>query len=235
MPAEKPLFDIFTAVPGRYDLINRVITLGLDRRWRRRAARECLASQPRRVLDLCCGTGDLAIDLARPTRGSLEITGIDFSPPMLEIAATKAAKSGGDEISFIHGDIASLPFPDGHFDCAGISFAFRNLTYRNPLTRQYLAEIRRVLAGNGRFVIVETSQPGCRLIRKLFHLYLRGFAFPVARRLSGNRAAYHYLADSASRFFTDDEVEEMLLAAGFRRVSHRPLFFGAAAVHTAVK
>jgi len=232
---EKPLYNIFTAVPRRYDLVNRVITLGLDRRWRRQAAGECLSTHPRRVLDLCCGTGDLAIDLALLAEDKVELTGIDYSQPMLDIAHSKAAALTRGDISFIHGDVASLPFPEGYFDCAGISFAFRNLTYKNPLTQSYLAEIWRVLAEGGRFIIVETSQPKSRLIRQLFHRYLRCFAFRVGCWLSGNRGAYHYLAASASRFFTAEEVKAILLSAGFRQVSHRHFLFGAVAIHIAVK
>jgi demethylmenaquinone methyltransferase/2-methoxy-6-polyprenyl-1,4-benzoquinol methylase len=228
----KPLHRIFTAVPRRYDLINRAITLGLDARWRRRAARECLKGNPRRVLDLCCGTGDLALDVARLGDGGVAVSGVDFSLPMLEIAGVKAA---GEGVSFVYGDVGALPFAEGSFDCVGISFAFRNLTYKNPLAAVYLPEVRRVLAEGGRFVIVETSQPASGLVRRLYHLYLRLFAYPVGRLLSGNREAYRYLAESAARFFTPGEVGELLKGAGFRGYSYRPLLFGATAIYIAVK
>ena len=232
---DAPLHHMFTAVPPRYDLINHIITLGLDKRWRWNAARECLTANPHKVLDLCCGTGDLALNLGRLTQNKVALTGIDYSQPMLEIAAKKAAASGIRDISFVHGDVASLPFPDGYFDCVGISFAFRNLTYKNPLGKRYLAEILRVLSSGGRFVIVETSQPKSRLIRKLFHLYLRWFVSRVGQWLSGNRGAYDYLAESAAHFFTAEEAEAMLLAAGFRQASSRMLLFGAVAIYVAVK
>lgn len=231
-----PLHRMFTGVPPRYDLINRIITLGLDRRWRRKAARECLPQKPVRVLDLCCGTGDLLIDLAWLANRNLELTGIDYSQPMLEIATKKAEPlAQGRQISFIYGDAANLPFPDGYFDCVGISFAFRNLTYKNPLAQLHLAEVLRILKTDGRYVIVETSQPGSKLIRKIYHLYLRWFVFRVAHLLSGNRSAYNYLTESATRFYSSEEVKEMLLSAGFRQVSFNPLLFGAAGIHVAVK
>lgn len=229
--SSRPLHGMFTAVPPRYDLVNYIITFGFDRRWRRAAARMCLDAQPRRVLDLGCGTGDLAIAISRLARG-LEITGLDYSQPMLEIARRKAGELG---ITFINGDAAGLTFPDGHFDCVGISFAFRNLTYRNPLTSRALSEVLRVLKPGGRFVVVETSQPESKLIRWLFHRYLLCFAAKAGYWLSGNRGAYRYLAESAAGFYMPEEVERLLLDAGFRQVSYRPLLFGAAGIHIAVR
>ncbi len=232
----RPLHGMFTAVPRRYDLINRIITWGLDEWWRREAARECLSSRPRRVLDLCCGTGDLAINLSRLAEGDVELTGVDYSRPMLEIATRKVAPlASARKISFTYGDAVNLPFPDGYFDCIGISFAFRNLTYKNPRARRYIAEVLRVLNVGGRFVIVETSQPRAKLIRKLYHLYLRWFVSRLGSLLSGNRGAYYYLAESAARFYTSEELKEILLTAGFRQVSFRLLFFGVAGIHVAIK
>ncbi|MDD5323689.1 MAG: class I SAM-dependent methyltransferase, partial [Methylococcales bacterium] len=140
-----------------------------------------------------------------------------------------------DRLSFVHGDADNLPFPGTSFDCVGISFAFRNLTYKNPLAQRHIAEVLRVLSPGGRFVIVETSQPKARLIRKLFHLYLSYFVFRVGYLLSGNKLAYHYLAESAARFRTPDELKKILIEAGFRQVSFRPLFFGTVGISVALK
>ncbi len=236
MNDSKPLHGMFTAVPRRYDLVNRVITLGLDKRWRSEAASVCLASQPKKVLDLCCGTGDLAIDIALMAKNGVELTAVDYSQPMLDIAEKKAELLSVEKrISFIYGDAAALPFPDGYFDCIGISFAFRNLTYKNPLVHRHIAEIFRVLPTGGRFVIIETSQPGSKLIRKLFHLYLRWFVSRVGHVLSGNSGAYNYLAESAARYYTSEELEEILTTAGFSQISFHPLFFGVAGICVAVK
>ncbi len=236
LPAGDFLHDVFTSVPPRYDLINRLVTLGLDKRWRGQAARECLVSHPARVLDLCCGTGDLAVEVARLAGDDVAVVGLDYSQPMLDMAARKAEQLGdGRRPSFTCGDVAHLPFPQGYFDCVGISFAFRNLTYANPLAQRYLAETLRVLSDGGRFVIVETSQPGLRLVRQLYHLYLRQFVFRLGYLISGNRKAYRYLAESAARFYTPDELEKTLVAAGFRRVSCRRFLLGAVSIHVAVK
>ena len=227
---------MFTAVPPRYDLINRLFTWGLDERWRHQAARECLKGHPKALLDLCCGTGDLALRLAKMATDDVSIVGIDFSLPMLRLAREKAkASDKSDRVAFVYGDAATLPFPDKYFDCIGISFAFRNLTYKNRLALRYLAEVLRVLQPGGRFVIVESSQPGPRPVRKLFHFYLRRFVSPLGRFLSGNRGAYQYLAESASRFYTVEELRNLMLEAGFCRFASRRLTLGAVAIHVATK
>ncbi|OGO19254.1 MAG: hypothetical protein A2144_02055 [Chloroflexi bacterium RBG_16_50_9] len=227
---------MFTAVPPQYDLINRIITLGMDSRWRRQAAMACLEKKPYRVLDLGCGTGGLTISLAKLSAEGVEITGLDYSLPMLELARRNAARFGvGERVTLINGDATQVAFPNGYFDCVGISFAFRNLTYKNPLKSPHLVEVLRLLKQGGRYVIVESSQPGNRLIRALFHLYLRAFVAPIGALLSGNKGAYRYLADSASHFYSPGEVREMLLMAGFREVSYHPLCFGAAGIHVAIK
>ncbi|MDD5288110.1 MAG: bifunctional demethylmenaquinone methyltransferase/2-methoxy-6-polyprenyl-1,4-benzoquinol methylase UbiE [Dehalococcoidales bacterium] len=233
---KKPLHSIFTAVPGRYDLINRIFTWGLDAKWRLKAARLCLETQPKMILDLCCGTGDLAIGLAQLANPSTEIVGFDYSPPMLERAREKASHfTLKNSLTFVHGDVTDLPFPDGYFDCIGISFAFRNLTYKNPKTERYLAEIVRVLKEGGQFVIVESSQPPNIIIRKLDHLYLRTFVRWMGSCLSKNKPAYTYLTESASRFYTAEELGDLLIKSGFSKVTVKRLLFGATAIHVAVK
>jgi demethylmenaquinone methyltransferase/2-methoxy-6-polyprenyl-1,4-benzoquinol methylase len=231
----KPLQAMFTAVPPRYDLINKIITWGLDRGWRDEAALNCLASSPERMLDLGCGTGDLAIIVNRFAKSNIDIIGLDYSETMLDVARDKSAALTGGKINFIHGDASDLNFPDGYFDCVGISFAFRNMVYRNPLSQRILSQVHRVLAPGGRFVIVESSQPESGLIRGLFHLYMRGFVANVGYLLSGNKGAYKYLGESAAHFYSPEEVKNLLLKAGFRETSYQPLFLGVAGIHIAVK
>jgi demethylmenaquinone methyltransferase / 2-methoxy-6-polyprenyl-1,4-benzoquinol methylase len=235
-PPPAPLHGMFTAVPPRYDLINHVITMGMDTRWRRLAAADCLEGAPRRILDLACGTGDLSIGIARLAGKEVAVTGLDYSLPMLERARRKAVEAGVQEkVEFIEGDATRLPFPDGHFDCVGISFAFRNLTWKNPLCRPHFAEVLRVLRPGGRYVIIESSQPQNRVIRAFFHFYLRWYVRPAGRLLSGEEGAYRYLAESAANYYSQQEVQELLLEAGFREVKYRPLFFGAAGIHVALR
>ena len=231
----RPLYHIFTRIPDRYDLINHVITMGMDSSWRRQAALACLHDRPARIIDICCGTGDLAITIARMAPHLPEIIGTDYSQPMLEIAETKASSFKTQNIRFINSDVAHLPFADNYFDCIGISFAFRNLTYKNPLTPTYMNEILRVLKPGGRFVIVESSQPESPFIRFLDHLYLRLWVFPTGYLISGNRGAYHYLAESARNFYSAGEMQGFLLKSGFKQAAAKMLFFGAAAIYSAVK
>lgn len=232
-PAPRPLQEIFTAVPPAYDLLNRMLTFGLDQRWRRHAAAACLLRSPARVLDLCCGTGDLALCLRRLAPPGTRVSALDFSPPMLARAARKAAARGLPEIDFRLGDAAALPFPDGHFQALGIAFAFRNLTFRNPDREAFLSEIRRVLEPGGRLVIVETSQPARPPLRALFHAYLRWVSAPLGGLVSGHRGAYRYLAYSAANYWSLPELTAFLLAAGFSRVAGRPLCGGIAALAVA--
>jgi demethylmenaquinone methyltransferase/2-methoxy-6-polyprenyl-1,4-benzoquinol methylase len=233
---DKPLQAMFTAVPPRYDLINKIITWGLDREWRNKAALTCLSSPTEKTLDLGCGTGDLAIAIKRLAKNDIEITGIDYSETMLEIARDKAATlTDGNKINFIHGDASDLKFSEGCFDCVGISFAFRNMVYRNPLSEKILSEVYRVLRSGGKFVIVESSQPRSRLIRCLYHLYIRGFVANVGGFLSCNKKAYKYLGESAALFYTPKEIKNMLQNIGFNQITYRPLFMGVAGIHVAVK
>jgi demethylmenaquinone methyltransferase/2-methoxy-6-polyprenyl-1,4-benzoquinol methylase len=233
---ERPLKRMFDAVPDRYDLLNRLLTLRLDERWRRRAARWRLKGTPSRVLDLCCSTGDLALQIARLSDGAVEIVGLDFSEAMLDVARKKAAQSDLEQtVRFVEGDAAAMEFPDGHFDSVGIAFAFRNLTWRNPLREQALAEVRRVLRPGGTFVIVETSQPANGVLRSVFHAYLNAVAAPVGGWISGHKEAYRYLAESASNFFNAREVCSLLESGGFEHVHVETLIGGVATIHVASK
>jgi demethylmenaquinone methyltransferase/2-methoxy-6-polyprenyl-1,4-benzoquinol methylase len=227
---------MFTSVPGRYDLVNRVVTLGLDQYWRTKAAVECLSGEPARILDLCTGTGDMAIKLAVAATSDVEIVGVDFVEPMLEAARSKAVQAEvGDRVSFQIADAADLPFQEGHFDAVTIAFGFRNLTYKNPNRDQHLKEILRVIAPGGKLVIVESSQPRLTAVRAGFGVFLAGFVAPVGGLLSGHGSAYRYLSSSIRNFYTAGQVSSLLEAAGFSSPSYTRLFAGVAALHVAMR
>lgn len=232
---QRPLLKMFTQVPPSYDLLNRILTLGMDEQWRKRAAAECLKMNPEQVLDLCCGTGDLALRLRKSATGKTTISALDFSPPMLERAELKARQRNLPGINFLHGDVADIPFSDDHFDAIGIAFAFRNLTFHNPDSDIFIKEILRVLKSGGRFVIVETSQPKNKLMKKSFHAYMRWISAPVGGLLSGHRGAYRYLAHSAANYWNSEELSAFLIESGFSAVESYPLMGGIASLYVAIK
>lgn len=227
---------MFSAIPLRYDLINRLLTGGFDARWRRRAACECIVHASGPVLDLCCGTGDLSLHLADTAQAGLDVFGLDFSGPML-IEAVRKSKAAGlaGSMAFLQGDAANLPFPDDRFSVVGISFAFRNLTYRNRLGARYLSEVLRVLSPGGKFVIVETGQPRNALWRGIVHAYYTLVVSPIGGLISGQPGAYRYLAHSARGFYSAREMTQLLLEAGFSHVDSHPLLGGVAALSIATK
>jgi len=231
----RPLYKIFTAVPPSYDLINRIFTLTLDEKWRTKAAKECLSGDPERIMDLCTGTGDLAIRLAKMSVGKSEITGYDYSQPMLDLAKKKALKTKQEKIIFTQGDAASMPYKEGYFDAVGIAFAFRNLTFKNHDTARFLSEVHRVLRPGGRFVIIESSQPQRAWLRALFRFYTRYFVYPVGSLISGNKAAYKYLSYSVINYYQPEEICDLLKGYGFSEVTFKRLAGGISALHVAVK
>jgi len=229
----RPLEKMFNDVPQTYDLMNRLLTLGLDRRWRNRAATLLVEKRPTSILDLCTGTGDFALSVARLCGPDVRVVGLDFSRPMLERAEEKRDRAGLEWIEFIEGDASALPFRTDEFDAVGISFAFRNLTYRNPLTAQALAEVRRVLKPEGVFVGVESWQPSAGLVRALRNVYVEVMASRLGGAVSGNKPAYRYLAASIRNFYSPEEIRQMLRASEFETVDTFPLLLGAAGVFVA--
>jgi demethylmenaquinone methyltransferase/2-methoxy-6-polyprenyl-1,4-benzoquinol methylase len=186
-------------------------------------------------MDLCTGTGDLAIRLAKMSEGKPEITGYDYSQPMLELAKQKASKAGLERIIFKQGNAASIPYPDGYFDAISIGFAFRNLTFKNHDTPKFLKEIHRVLKPGGRFVIIESSQPKPALLRALFRFYTRFVVYPVGGLVSGNKPAYKYLSYSVIHYYQPEEIITLLEGYGFSEVTFKRLSGGISALHVAVK
>lgn len=234
-PDKRPLQRMFMSVPPSYDMVNRLLTLGLDQFWRKRAAIACLEGNPLKVLDLCTGTGDLVLKLGSLSSEDTELTALDYSVPMIDLAMKKAAGKGLEKINFLHGDAADMPFEDNFFDSVGIAFAFRNLTFHNPDRERFLSEILRVLKPGGRFVVIETSQPENILVRKFFHFYMSYVTVPLATILSGQRGAYKYLAHSARNYYNRFELESILIGAGFSTAESELFLGGVAGLFIAVK
>jgi demethylmenaquinone methyltransferase/2-methoxy-6-polyprenyl-1,4-benzoquinol methylase len=210
--------SMFDRIAPVYDAMNRVMTGGLDRSWRRLAV-AAVVGPGDRVLDACCGTGDLA--LAAERDGGV-VTGLDFSPRMLERARRKSAT-----VEWVEGDLLALPFADGSFDAATVGFGVRNVA---DLERA-LRELRRVLRPGGRLAVLEITQPR-GLLRPFFRFWFDGLV-PLAGRLLPGGRAYTYLPASVRRFPDAAELSALLAAAGFERVRVR-LFGGTiVALHVA--
>ena len=214
--AVRTMFDRIAPV---YDAMNRAMTAGLDRRWRRETARAAV-SPGDRVLDACCGTGDLAI--ACLAEGG-EVTGLDFSERMLERARAKS-----DQVEWMQGDALALPFEDGSFDAATVGFGVGNL---EDLDRG-LAELRRVLRPGGRLAILEITQPR-GLLRPFYKLWFDGLV-PLAGKLLPGGSAYTYLPASVRRFPAAREFAQMIEASDFEQVRYRLFAGGIVALHTGV-
>ncbi len=229
------LRPMFSTVADTYDLANKVLTFGLDKRWRRACAQELATGKF--VVDLCCGTGDLSSNLIHNLNEDSMLVGLDFSKEMLSKAISKNIRKTKrrDNYALVIADAAHLPLRKGHVDDIRISFSFRNLIFRNPQALAYLKEANCALKANGHFTCVETSQPKSRLLRSLFHLYcLRIIPF-VGGLVSGRKSAYRYLGRSAAYFPFPKEILALIKEAGFSEANFKPLTFGIVGLYRAVK
>lgn len=222
--------EMFATIAVRYDLLNHLLSGNVDKRWRRRVAKIVTRSLPpsdARVLDVACGTGDLALTLFETTRAS--VIGSDFCRPMLEIAVRKAAARGS--IPFIEGDALKLPFRQNSFDAATIAFGLRNLAN----VEKGLEELLRVLKPGGLVAILEFSQPVIPGFRSLFHLYFTKLLPLVGGFVSGSRRAYEYLPSSVSKFLDQEELAALMRQVGFVKVRYENLTGGVAALHLGIR
>ncbi len=223
---------IYSEVSGTYELVNHVLTFGMDILWRRKGAKVAAKEGGSTWLDVCSGTGEMAVNLKRLGGRETTVVAADISLHMLH---ELSGEPGAVGISCVQSDAVSLPFADGSFDLITISFATRNIdTSREKLTACF-REFRRVLKPGGRFINLETSQPTSGLIRQLFHLYVRTAIKPIGSAISGSKAGYAYLSHTIPRFYDAETLSEILGDAGFSDVSYEPMMFGAAAIHRAAR
>jgi demethylmenaquinone methyltransferase / 2-methoxy-6-polyprenyl-1,4-benzoquinol methylase len=215
--AVRTMFDRIAPV---YDAMNRVMTMGLDRRWRRLTA-EAVVRDGNEVLDACCGTGDLAV---ADERAGGDVTGLDFSERMLERARPKSPA-----VSWVRGDVLAMPFRDASFDVVTVGFGIRNVEDLEAVLR----ELARVLRPDGRLGCLEITRPRGAL-RPFFRLWFDGLV-PLAGKLLPGGAAYSYLPASVRRFPGPEDLADAMRGAGFDDVGWRLLGGGIVALHTAVK
>ncbi len=229
--AAEAVREMFTSIAPHYDLLNHVLSMNVDRLWWNRTARvfsEVLHRPGAEVLDLCCGTGDMAFALHRRLNGAAtQIIGADFSHAMLVRAEQK---SGDRNIRWVEADALNLPFATGQFQLVTSAFGFRNLANYD----RGLAEIYRVLAPGGEVGILDFGEPK-GLLGKLYRVYFRRVLPAIGTLISGVRGPYAYLPASVLRFPSPDEMLERMGTAGFRDVSWTPYTFGIAGMYRGKK
>ncbi len=231
-PAGKGAYvrEMFAAIAPRYDRANKVLTAGVDEAWRRRAVSELAAPRGGRVADLCCGTGDLAFHLLRTDR-QLTVVGVDFTPPMLDGARSRAAREDpAGRATFLEGDVTRLPFDDASFDGATMGFSMRNVVDIGATLR----EARRILRPGTRFVNLDVTKPRNPIVRRVFGAYFYGIVPLVGGAIGGSKPAYRYLPNSLTNFPDAAALAERFRDAGFADVRTIRLGFGAIAVHVGV-
>lgn len=221
--------QMFARIAGRYDLMNRLMSWGRDRAWRREAAQAAAPAPCALALDMATGTGDLALALA-PRAG--RVLGVDITPPMLALARRKAAARGLEgQVSFALADGLRLPFPEGLFDAVATAFSLRNLAQ----VEGGLREIHRVLKSGGHLATLELFRAPTGLRRYLQKSYL-GLLIPlIGWAVAGNGAAYLYLRDSITNFYSPQDIKELMEKVGFDGVHYRLYHWGSIAVHVGVK
>lgn len=222
--------EMFARIAPRYDVANRVLTGGLDERWRRRAIASLAPPCGGAVLDLCCGTGDLVFHLLR-TDPSLQVCGVDFCAPMLEGARARATREARGTVTFVEGDVMALPFADGAFDGATMGFSLRNVVDID----QVLREVLRVLKPGGRFVNLDVSKAPNRTWKRFFDLYFYHVVPLIGGLVGGSRAAYTYLPNSLTHHPNADELRDRFARAGFTNAGYARLMGGSIAIHYGTK
>lgn len=222
--------EMFARIAPRYDTANRVLTAGMDERWRRRAIAVLAPPKGGRVLDLCCGTGDLVFHLLR-TDPSLKVTGADFCEPMLERARERAKHEARGEAHFVEGDAMALPFDDAAFAGVTMGFSLRNVVDVDAVLR----EVLRVLEPGARFVNLDVSKAPNKLWKRAFNLYFYGVVPLVGGIVGGSRQAYTYLPNSLTHHPNAIELRERFARAGFADAGYVALMGGAIAVHYGTK
>jgi len=223
---------MFDAIAGRYDLLNHLLSAGIDRRWRRRAIQSLQLTGRERVLDLCTGTADLAIAAARAQPGAARVVGVDFAGAMLGVGKKKIERDRPlrDRVALVRGDATRIPLADQSVDAVTIAFGIRNVDQVAAACR----EMRRVLRRGGRLAILEFAVPTVPGLSRLYLGYLHHVLPRIGRAVSRHNAAYGYLPASIGAFSSPTEFNQILQDAGFSSISAKGLTFGSVILYTAV-
>lgn len=222
---------MFNSIAAKYDFLNHFLSLGIDKLWRRRLVKQLAKSNPRQVLDIATGTGDLAIQLAKHHK-SVSITGVDISENMLSIGREKILKRKLEgRINLKQANSMSLPFADSEFDAAMVAFGVRNF---EDLSKG-ITEIHRVLKAGGNLYVLEFSMPSRFPMRNLYRFYFRKVLPFVGGIVSGSKSAYTYLPESVFAFPEKEKFVEIMANAGFKNCSYKRLTFGVASIYVGRK
>ncbi|MBL7929873.1 MAG: bifunctional demethylmenaquinone methyltransferase/2-methoxy-6-polyprenyl-1,4-benzoquinol methylase UbiE [Bacteroidia bacterium] len=226
----KQVEQMFNNIAHRYDFLNHFLSMGIDKRWRKKVISELKKKQPANILDVATGTGDLAFASAKQLNA--EVTGVDIAANMLSIAEEKKKKSlQAGKIKFLQADALSLPFTDGSFDACTIAFGVRN--FEN--IEAGLKEINRVLKKNGVIAVLEFSTPPQFPVKQFYLFYFRYVLPAIGRFFSRDKRAYQYLPESVYAFPSPENFCGILHSCGFTKTWHRYLTFGIASLYTAHK
>jgi demethylmenaquinone methyltransferase/2-methoxy-6-polyprenyl-1,4-benzoquinol methylase len=219
---------MFSKIAGRYDLLNRLLSFGVDTRWRKELAEEVRVLEGVPILDLATGTADVALTLEKTVQHAPAIVGADFAIPMLHLASDKIIRRGVKKITLCAGDALALPFRDASFGSVTIAFGLRNLPDRTAGLREML----RMLKPGGKVIILEFTRMEHRLLGPLFRFYFH-YVLPILGGIiSGSFGAYRYLPSSVDDFPDPVELGREMNEAGFTNVRYRPLSLGIACLHT---
>ena len=223
----KQVEEMFDSIAPAYDFMNRAMTLGIDRWWRRVAVRMVGKTHPQHILDVATGTGDFAIDLYRKLQPQ-QVVGIDLSQGMLDVAREKIARRGlSDDITVQQGDCLALPFEDGSFDAVTVAFGVRNFEH---LLQGY-KEMHRVLEPGGMLCVVELSTPRNRVVRWFYDLYTLHIIPWMGSLKSGDRSAYRYLPQSIAAVPQGDDMLAIMREAGFTNCKIKRLTLGTCSIY----
>jgi demethylmenaquinone methyltransferase/2-methoxy-6-polyprenyl-1,4-benzoquinol methylase len=222
--------QMFDNISSKYDLLNRILSMGIDVSWRKKVVRSVKKSNPETILDIATGTGDLAIQMAKET--DAQITGFDLSAGMLEVGRKKIKEEKlENRIEMIQGDAENMPFDNNSFDCITVAFGVRN--FEN--LKKGLDEIYRVLKPGGKFIILEFSQPEAVPMKQLYNLYSRYILPKIGKKISKDQSAYTYLPDSVKAFPYGVEMKKILKNSNFAQTFDKKLTFGIASIYESLK
>lgn len=222
--------SLFNSIAFRYDLLNHLLSGGVDLYWRHRAIQSLVGIQPKRILDVATGTADLAIAAMRLE--PLEVVGVDISDAMLEVGRKKIRQRNLTGVIALHnGEAEKLAFKDGYFDASIVAFGARNFEH----LEQGLSEMCRVVRNGGKIVVLEFSKPRSFPMKQLYYFYFKNILPVIGRFLSKDKEAYQYLPDTVMKFPEGKEFLTKLQAAGFSDLKEQRLTFGIATIYSGVK